>query len=148
MAVQKKVKLKVKSSGSAPSKVSDLVITDEFKTINIEASGKDAAGQLMSIPRGVVLVINDKNKAQGVITAREFLTQIVNGENPVDMAVNKLMNADILEIQHQESLDKVVPEITTRDPYAVIVVDKSGAFKGYFSPKDYQEALAKVTLQK
>jgi len=29
-------------------------------------------------------------------------------------------------------------------PNYVIVTDKDGEFKGYFSPKDYQEALARI----
>jgi signal-transduction protein with cAMP-binding, CBS, and nucleotidyltransferase domain len=125
-------------------RVSDLIITDEFKIIEIASNGKAAAQKLMGIPRGVVLVIDSEGKAKGVITAREFLKKIVDGENPVDINVDKLMNVDIMEIGFTALLDQVVPQVTQRDPYAVVVTDDSGKFKGYFSPKDYQEALARI----
>jgi len=125
-------------------KVSDLIITDEFKTISLESNGKEAAEELMGIPRGVVLVINENEEPKGVITAREFLKMIVDGNNPVDINVGELMNEDIMPIELTSKLDDVVPEVTKRDPYAVVVVDEDGKFKGYFSPKDYQEALARI----
>ncbi len=125
-------------------KVSDLIITDEFKTISDSADGKEAAQELMGIPRGVVLVINEDQEPQGVITAREFLRKIVEGDNPTTMPVKQLMNTDIMPIKITAKLDDVVPEVTKKDPYAVVVVDGDGKFKGYFSPKDYQEALARI----
>jgi len=133
-----------KKKSSSQLKVSDLIITDEFKTIKPSADGKSAAATLMEIPRGVVLVINKDGNPEGVITAREFLQSIVDGNNPTDMKASGLMNSDIMEIKYDSLLDKVVPEITKADPYAVVVTDKSGNFKGYFSPKDYQEALARI----
>ena len=124
--------------------VSDLIITDEFKTLSINSKGKEAAEELMGIPRGVVLVINESQEPKGVITAREFLKKIVEGVNPVEVDVGALMNTDILPIKISAKLDDVVPEVTKRDPYAVVVIDDDGKFKGYFSPKDYQEALARI----
>ena len=140
MTAKKVIVKKTKSE----MKVSDLIITDEFKTISNKADGKEAAQELMGIPRGVVLVINGDQKPQGVITAREFLKSIVEGENPTTMSVGDLMNKDIMGIQYSAKLDSVVPEVTKNDPYAVVVVDDEGKFKGYFSPKDYQEALARI----
>lgn len=128
--------------------VSDLIITDEFKTLSINSRGKEAAEELMGIPRGVVLVINESQEPKGVITAREFLKKIVEGVNPVEVDVGALMNTDILPIKISAKLDDVVPEVTKRDPYAVVVIDDDGKFKGYFSPKDYQEALARINYIK
>ena len=142
---------KVVVSGQKDSrqlKVGDLEITDEFKTIDVESKGKEAAKKLMGIPRGVVLVIDKEDKPAGVITAREFLIKIVNGENPTNMAVNKIMNTNILHLRDDMLLDDAVPEVTTKDPYAVVVTDSTGKFKGYFSPMDYQEALARINYQR
>jgi predicted transcriptional regulator len=148
MTKRKVVKKKSVSGESTKDKgdlrVSDLTITDEFKTIVDSADGRAAAEELMKIPRGIVLVVDEENKPCGVITAREFLTRIVEGNNPTDMSVNNLMNTDIMEIKFSALLDSVVPKVTERDPYAVVVTDKEGNLKGYFSPKDYQEALAKI----
>jgi predicted transcriptional regulator len=102
----------------------------------------------MAIPRGVVLAIDDAGSVKGVLTAREFLKAIVDGKNPTDTAVTEMMNTDVMEIPYDSLLDDVVPEVTKRDPYAVVVVDADGVFKGYFSPKDYQEALARINYRR
>jgi predicted transcriptional regulator len=128
-------------------RVSDLEITDEFRTVSKEADGKEAASMLMKIPHGIVLVVGTNKRPEGVITAREFLSKIIDGENPVNLSAASLMNTDIMEIKFNALLDKVVPKVTKNDPYAVIVTDKGGDFKGYFSPKDYQEALARINYK-
>jgi signal-transduction protein with cAMP-binding, CBS, and nucleotidyltransferase domain len=143
--ITKKPAKSEKKEGSL--RVSDLVITDEFRTISKSADGKAAAQMLMKIPHGIVLVVDNNNRPEGVITAREFLTKIIKGENPASLNVATLMNTDIMEIKYNALLNKVVPKVTEHDPYAVIVTDKDGSFKGYFSPKDYQEALAKINYQ-
>lgn len=144
MAEKKVKKAKKSGTGRPKLRVSDLIITDEFTVVPITATGKTAAEKLMEIPRGVVIVVNEDKKAEGVITAREFLKCIVEGNNPVKLGVTRLMNKDIMEIKYHTALDNVVPKVRERDPYAVIVVDKEGKLKGYFSPKDYQEALARI----
>lgn len=151
MAKKKVVKRSVPTGAmkdASQMRVKDLVITDEFKKISQEASGKEAAAQLMAIPRGVVLATDEANRVKGVLTAREFLKAIVEGRNPTDSKVTDMMNTDVMEIKYDELLDNVVPEVTKRDPYAVVVTDADGNFKGYFSPKDYQEALARINYRK
>jgi CBS domain-containing protein len=145
---KKKPKAKPSESASRKFRVSDLEITDEFRTITNGEDGKAAAKVLMKIPHGVVLVVGNDKKPEGVITAREFLTKIIDGQNPVELNVKSIMNTDIMEIKFNALLDSVVPKVTEQDPYAVIVTDKEGEFKGYFSPKDYQEALAKINYLK
>lgn len=141
---KKKSLIKPSSKGKKELRVSDLEITDEFKTISSGENGQAAAEMLMKIPHGIVLVVGTENKPEGVITAREFLTKIIDGVNPVDLSVGAIMNKDIMEIKYNALLDLVVPKVTEKDPYAVIVTDNSGSFKGYFSPKDYQEALTRI----
>ena len=144
MAEKKKV-VKKTVSKRPKLRVSDLVINDEYKPIPEEANGTIAAQLLLSIPRGILIVVDKGGKkALGVITAREFLKAISDGNNPAKMPVKRLMNTDVYEIKLHELLDNVVPKIKERDPYAVIVVDKDGKFQGYFSPMDYQEALARI----
>ncbi len=140
---------KKKSAGPAQGnrpklRISDLVVTDEFMVVPTTSSGKTAAEKLMEIPRGVVIVVNENKTAEGVVTAREILKSIVEGNNPVKVSVTKLMNKDIMEVKYSALLDNIVPKVREKDPYAVIVVDKERRLKGYFSPKDYKEALARI----
>lgn len=127
------------------SKVRDININDEFKTVLVNDRGQLAARTLLQVPKGVVLVLNErKDRVRGVITAGEFLRAIAEGIDPTRATAADIMNTDIMEIGLNDTLEHVVPLITEKDPYAVIVTDTDGMFRGYFSPKDYQEALERI----
>ena len=54
------------------------------------------------------------------------------------------MEMDFMEINLQDELPVVLKKIRQQSPQAVVAVDDSGDFKGYFSPSDYQESRAMV----
>ena len=49
-----------------------------------------------------------------------------------------------MEIDIDDALSEVVLKISKYTPYAVAVRDTDGKFMGYFSPKDYQQALKRT----
>jgi CBS-domain-containing membrane protein len=55
-----------------------------------------------------------------------------------------LMNTNIMEIGVDDNISEVLLKISKFAPYAVVVKDTDGKFLGYFSPKDYHEALQKT----
>ena len=52
------------------------------------------------------------------------------------------MNTDIMSVGLDTDVSEIVSEMNARKPHAVVAVDGSGAFAGYFSPNDYREALS------
>ena len=124
--------------------VRDFTITDEFVYVNQSVACGDLAKELMGVPRGVVFVFNDDGTPVGAVTAREFLVAIMEKKNLLDMTAGDVMNTNIMEVGIEDNITEVVLRISKHTPYAVVVKDTDGVFMGYFSPKDYQEALKKT----
>jgi hypothetical protein len=51
-----------------------------------------------------------------------------------------------MEIGMSDPITDVIHRITKFAPYAIVVKDTDGVFKGYFSPNDYREALKRIGL--
>jgi CBS-domain-containing membrane protein len=98
----------------------------------------------MEVPKGVIFALDAEESPVGAVTAREFLIATMNGENLQDLKAKDIMNTNIMEIMMNDPISEVILKISKFAPYAVVVKDSNGSFKGYFSPKDYQEALKKT----
>ncbi|MFW3145735.1 MAG: CBS domain-containing protein [Thermoplasmatota archaeon] len=124
--------------------IRDFTITDEFISVPKTLACKELAKRLMEVPRGAIFLIDDDKVPVGAVTAREFLIATVKGYNLQEKTGEDLMNTNIMEIGVDDSISEVLLKISKYAPYAVVVKDEDGSFVGYFSPKDYQEALHKT----
>ncbi len=124
--------------------VGDFTITDEFVTVDKGINCKELAKKLLEVPRGAIFLLNEQNVPVGAVTAREFLLATVRGVDLQVKSGEEIMNTNIMEVGIEDKLTDVFPKISKYSPYAVVVKDKDGTFVGYFSPKDYHEALQKA----
>jgi CBS-domain-containing membrane protein len=140
----------VEESGSSEAEgmdkmsIRDFTITDEFISVEKGMSCTDLAKKLMEVPRGAIFLVNENNVPIGAVTAREFLVAIVKGIDLLSSSGEEIMNTNIMEIGVEDPISEVLLKISKYAPYAVVVKDKEGSFLGYFSPKDYHEALHKT----
>lgn len=125
--------------------IRNFTITDEFISVMRDLPCKDLAKRLMEVPKGVIFAM-DNDTPVGAITAREFLIATMNGDNLQDLATEDIMNTNIMEIGMDENISEVIQKISKFAPYAIVVKDSEGAFRGYFSPNDYREALKRLGL--
>ncbi len=124
--------------------IKEFDITDEFTAVKKATTCKDLAKKLLEVPRGAIFLLDENNTPVGAVTAREFLIAIAKGIDLQDKAAEDLMNTNIMEITANDNISEVLLKISKYAPYAVVVKDDSGKFLGYFSPKDYHEALQKT----
>lgn len=124
--------------------IRDFTITDEFVSVQKTTACKDLAKKLLEVPRGAIFLVDPDGIPVGAVTAREFLISIAKGSNLQECAAEDLMNTNIMEIGVDDSISEVLLKISKYAPYAVVVKDNNGKFLGYFSPKDYHEALQKT----
>lgn len=125
--------------------IRNFTITDEFISVMRDLPCKELAKRLMEVPKGVIFAM-DNDTPVGAITAREFLIATMNGDNLQDLATEDIMNTNIMEIGMDENISEVIQKISKFAPYAIVVKDSEGAFRGYFSPNDYREALKRIGL--
>jgi predicted transcriptional regulator len=119
-------------------------ITDEFISVEKNLSCKDLAKKLLEVPRGAIFLLDENGTPVGAVTAREFLIASAKGLEILDKTGEDLMNTNIMEIGVDDNISEVLLKISKYAPYAVVVKDTDGKFLGYFSPKDYHEALQKT----
>jgi Mg/Co/Ni transporter MgtE len=119
-------------------------ITDEFISVEKNLSCKDLAKKLLEVPRGAIFLLDENGTPVGAVTAREFLIASAKGLEIQDKTGEDLMNTNIMEIGVDDNISEVLLKISKYAPYAVVVKDTDGKFLGYFSPKDYHEALQKT----
>ena len=119
-------------------------ITDEFTAVEKTTNCKDLAKKLLEVPRGAIFLLDESGTPVGAVTAREFLIATAKGMDVLDKTAEDLMNTNIMEIGVDDNISEVLLKISKYAPYAVVVKDNDGNFLGYFSPKDYHEALQKT----
>ena len=124
--------------------ISELNLNDEHITVGVEDTLREGAKRLLSVPGGILLVLDDDSKVKGVMGYKQFLQAI---DKEMDMSSSKcgdLMEMDFMEVKNSDSIKEVLKQIRKRSPQAVVSVDENGEFAGYFSPSDYKESRAIV----
>jgi predicted transcriptional regulator len=96
--------------------------------------------RLVSIPSGILVVLDDDDQVKGVIGQRQMLKAIGNGIDVSETTCKEVMEMDVLKVPLTELIADVIKSVNERMPQAVVAVNENGAFEGYFSPEDYRQA--------
>ncbi|HJM45262.1 MAG TPA: CBS domain-containing protein [Candidatus Poseidoniaceae archaeon] len=123
-------------------KVSELVLTDEHDTISPDTSLVEATKKLLSLPRGVLIILGKDKTPKGVLADAQILRAVSEGKDCHKETCASHMNTDIMAVGLDTDVSEIVAEMNARKPHAVVAVDDDGGFAGYFSPNDYREALS------
>lgn len=126
--------------------IRNFTITDEFIPVPRDMTCVDLARKLMEVPKGVIFALDAEKVPVGAVTAREFLIATMDGKNLLDLRAEDIMNTNIMEIGMDDTISDVIHRISKYAPYAIVVKDGEGVFRGYFSPNDYREALKRMGL--
>ena len=124
--------------------VADLDLNDEHITAGVSDTLQEAARRLLSVPGGILVVLDDDSKVKGVLGYKQLLIAIDKEIDTKTATCGEHMEMDFMEIKLSEELSKVLKQIRQRSPQAVVAVDKNNEFSGYFSPSDYKESRAIV----
>ena len=120
--------------------VADLVLDDEHVTIGLEDTLVEGCKRLVSIPSGILVVLDDDDQVKGVIGQRQMLKAIGNGVNVTETTCKEVMEMDVLKVPLTDAIADVIKSVNERMPQAVVAVNEEGGFEGYFSPEDYRQA--------
>ena len=124
--------------------VSDLELDDEHAVVGTDTTIVDATKKLVSLQRGILIVLNEDQKVQGIVTSIQILNAVASGDDPSQSTCGHHMDADVMEVPLTDTVGELAQQMAERKPHAVVAVDDDGKFKGYFSPNDYREALART----
>ena len=118
--------------------VAELDLNDEHMTIGLSDSLQEAARRLLSVPGGILVVLDDESKVKGVIGYKQMLLAIDTDIDTKSATCAEHMEMDFMEVRLEDNLQDVLKKINERSPQAVVAIDQHGDFTGYFSPNDYQ----------
>ena len=124
------------------TKIGQMDIKDEFMLMGAGETGAAVAQNLKKMGGGSILVADEHRRVMGSISWKDILGYIGEGQNPAQMHAQDLMSTKIAEINADEMLGDVIPRIAETYASAFVVTDYEGVCVGYFSPKDYRDALA------
>lgn len=119
--------------------IADLNLDDEHITAGLDDSLQEAAKRLLSVPGGVLIVLDQENHVKGVIGAKQMLLSISKNLDITTTNCSQIMEMDFLQVELNTPLAEVLDEIKKRKPQAVVAID-NGEFAGYFSPTDYAQS--------
>ena len=125
---------------SSDSTIADLDLNDEHTTVGVDDTLQEAARRLLTVPGGVLIVLNDDSRVKGVLGYKQLLQAIDKEIDTKSAKCGEYMEIDFMEVKINEQISTVLKKIRKRSPQAVVAVDDSGEFSGYFSPNDYKES--------
>ena len=120
--------------------VADLELDDEHVTIGLDDTLVEGCKRLVSIPSGILIVLDNDDQVKGVIGQRQMLKAIGNGVDVNETTCKEVMEMDVLKVSMSDAIPDVIKSVNERMPQAVVAVDENGVFEGYFSPDDYRQA--------
>lgn len=125
--------------------VSDLQIKDEHKTISSDTTLDKAAKKILDLERGVLVVLENENPL-GILTDSHILKALSKSLDCRSEICRDHLDADFISVKLDDDIKNLSMRVklNKRKTSAVIVVNDSNAFVGYFSPNDYREALSSL----
>lgn len=127
-------------------RVIDMVISDEFILADSKTSGKKISKMILD-HKGTAILIKKGKKVIGLVNEYSLLEAIASGKVKIELNADSLINPEIMEVHERDALEDILPEMYSKQPEAVVVVDDKGHFKGYFSPNDCKLATIKLNFR-
>ena len=78
--------------------VADLELDDEHVTIGLDDTLVEGCKRLVSIPSGILIVLDDDDQVKGVIGQRQMLKAIGNGVDVNETTCKEVMEMDVLKV--------------------------------------------------
>ena len=103
-------------------RIRDLVLTDEHDTVDLEESLVDAAKKLLSLPRGILVALDD-GKVKGVLTSIQILAAVAEGSDMASETCGSHIDTDVMEVGQDDIVSEIVQSMNERRPHAVVAVD-------------------------
>ena len=117
--------------------VADLVLDDEHVTIGLEDTLVEGCKRLVSIPSGILVVLDDDDQVKGVIGQRQMLKAIGNGIDVTETTCKEVMEMDVLKVPLTDAIADVIKSVNERMPQAVVAVNEDGGCYGIFLSRRY-----------
>ena len=114
--------------------VSALQIDDEHDTVSPKSTLVEASQKVLELARGILVVV-DEGKPLGILSDSHILSALSQSLDCRNEICENHMDRNILSVNLNDNLKDVTEMMRVKKPTAVIVVNDSSLFQGYFSLK-------------
>lgn len=121
-------------------KIRDLLRSNEDYsryTVNEKTPLTEVSEKLAENPSHIVVVINDDNRPQGLVTQTDLMKIFKSGK-PFDPSteVEEFMNRDVIRIHEERTVDDALSLMNSLNVNKLVVLDNDGKFKGFLHKLD------------
>ena len=88
--------------------VADLELDDEHVTIGLDDTLVEGCKRLVSIPSGILIVLDNDDQVKGVIGQRQMLKAIGNGVDVNETTCKEVMEMDVLKVSMSDAIPDVI----------------------------------------
>ena len=92
-------------------KVADLTLDDEHMTVGTDDSLQEAAKRLLSITGGIMVVLDEDQRAKGVIGQRQLIKALSEGVDASSAQCHQHMEMDFMQVALSDSTKGVLADI-------------------------------------
>ncbi|ELY84115.1 CBS domain-containing protein [Natrinema altunense] len=120
------------------------VMSSSLHTVTPDTLVEDAAQDMLDNEIGSVVVIDDDNRLEGILTTTDFV-RIVAEQKPKDQTpVSKYMSSDVVTASAQDSIRDAADVMVERGFHHIPVVDEDEGVIGMVTTSDLAGYLSRV----
>ncbi len=123
--------------------VGQLMSTD-LHTIGPEALVEDAAGVMLDNEIGSVIVTDEENQLQGILTTTDFVGIVAKSQPKAETSVSEYMSTNIVTATAQDAIRDVADAMVEHGFHHVPVVSDSDGVIGMITSSDLAAYLSHV----
>lgn len=122
------------------------IMSTAVKTVTPETLVEDAAALMLNQDIGSVVVVDEQNQLQGILTTTDFV-QIVAERKPKDRTpVSAYMSTDVITASAQDPIDEVAEQMIEHGIHHIPVTNESEGLIGIITTTDLTAYLSDTRI--
>ncbi|MGQ3411192.1 CBS domain-containing protein [Natrinema sp. LN54] len=120
------------------------VMSSSLHTVTPDTLVEDAAQEMLANEIGSVIVVDDDNRLEGILTTTDFV-EIVAEQKPKDQTpVSTYMSADVVTVTAQDSIRDAADTMVERGFHHIPVIDEDEGVIGMVTTSDLAGYISRV----
>ena len=120
------------------------IMSTSVETVGPETYVEDAAGTMLDEQIGSVVVVDETNRLEGILTSTDFVRIVAERKPKDETPVSQYMSTDVVTASAQDSISEVADLMTERGVHHLPVVDDVEGVIGMISTSDLTAYLSRV----
>lgn len=112
------------------------LMSTTLQTVTPETLVEEAAQKMLSNEVGSVIVIDDENRLEGILTTTDFVKIVAERQPKDETPVSTYMSTDVITATAQDSISKVSDRMVERGFHHMPVVDETEGVIGMITTTD------------